>query len=49
MVLELILTLNPTTSYYDEEVWTIKSLNANTLVLEMSGTDFYNKLTCKKK
>ena len=44
-----ILTLNPTTSYYDEEVWTIKSLNANTLVLEMSGTDFYNKLTCKKK
>ena len=25
------------------------ALNANTLVLEMSGTDFYNKLTCKKK
>ena len=42
------LTLNPTTSYYEKEVWNI-SMKDNTMTLEISGQDFYNKLTCKKK
>ena len=42
------LTLNPTTSYYEKEVWNI-SMKDNTMTLEISGQDFYIKLTCKKK
>lgn len=42
------LSITPTTSSYDSEIWTIKSLNAKTMILEKSETKSYDKYTCTK-
>lgn len=42
------LSITPTISSYDSETWTIKSINAKTMILETSGTKSYDKLTCTK-
>ena len=38
------LTLYPTSSYYEKEVWNI-SITDNTMILEVSEQNLYNKLT----
>jgi hypothetical protein len=42
------LLITPTTTYYNKETWTIKSITDTKMILECSTSTLYNKYTCAK-